>query len=182
MTGRIRDLTTDRYGRTVLTLEVNERAAAETLYDELNQCEKCEISVRKWRDKRSNDANRYFWELTGKLAAKTGIPVETIYREAVKNIGGNSDIVCVKSEACEALRTHWSSMGIGWVSDVFPSKIPGCSNVILYAGSSTYNTEQMSRLIDLIVDECKAQGIETRPPEEIASMMQYWEDRDCNRR
>lgn len=177
MTGRIRDLTTARNGNTILTLEINERAAAETLYDELNQCDKVEISVKKWRDKRSNDANRYFWELTGKLAAKTGIPVETIYREAVRNIGGNSDIVCVKAEACDALRKHWSAMGLGWVSDVFPSKIPACNNVILYAGSSTYNTEQMSRMINLIVEECKTQGIETRPPDEIAAMMQYWEDR-----
>lgn len=177
MTGRIKDLSVDRQGKTILMLEINERQVAETLYDELNLCEKCEISVKKWRGKRSNDANRYFWEMAGKLAAKTGIPVETIYREAVKNIGGNSDIVCVKAEACDALRKHWSSMGLGWVSDVFPSKIPGCNNVILYAGSSTYNTEQMSRLIDLIVEECKTQGIETRPPDEIAAMMQYWEER-----
>lgn len=83
----------------------------------------------------------------------------------------------MKAEACDALRKHWGQNGLGWVSDVFPSKIPGCNNVILYAGSSTYNTEQMSRLIDLIVEECKAQGIETRPPEEIEAMMQYWEDR-----
>lgn len=75
MTGKIRDLTTDRNGKSILTLEINERQAAEVLYDELNLCEKCEISVKKWRDKRSNNANRYFWELTGKLAAKTGIPV-----------------------------------------------------------------------------------------------------------
>lgn len=177
MTGRIRDLSVDRHGKVVLMLEINERQAAETLYDELNLCEKCEISVKKWRGKRSNDANRYFWEMAGKLAEKTGIPVETIYREAVKNIGGNSDIVCVKAEACDALRKHWSSMGLGWVSDVFPSKIPGCNNVILYAGSSTYNTEQMSRLIDLIVEECKTQGIETRPPEEIEAMMKFWKDR-----
>ena len=177
MTGRIKELSVDRRGKTILTLEINERQAAETLYDELNLCEKCEISVKKWRGKRANDANRDFWEMAGKLAAKTGIPVETIYREAVKNIGGNSDIVCVKAEACDALRKHWASMGLGWVSDVFPSKIPGCNNVILYAGSSTYNTEQMSRLIDLIVEECKAQGIETRPPEEIEAMMQYWEER-----
>ena len=61
MTGRIKDLSVDRHGKTILTLEINERQAAETLYDELNLCEKCEISVKKWRGKRSNDANRYFW-------------------------------------------------------------------------------------------------------------------------
>lgn len=52
MTGRIRELSTDRHGTTILTLEINERKTAEMLYDELNQCEKVDITVTKWRDKR----------------------------------------------------------------------------------------------------------------------------------
>ena len=46
-----------------------------------------------------------------------------------------------------------------------PSKIDGCTNVILYYGSSTYDTAQMHRLIELIVQECKEQDIETLTPE-----------------
>ena len=49
MTGRIKDLSVDRHGKAILMLEINERSAAETLYDELNQCEKCEITVKKYR-------------------------------------------------------------------------------------------------------------------------------------
>ena len=42
-------------------------------------------------------------------------------------------------------------------------------------GSSTYNTEEMSKLIDGLVSECKEQGIETLPPEELERMMQAYE-------
>jgi hypothetical protein len=46
-----------------------------------------------------------------------------------------------------------------------------------YYGSSTYDTAQMHRLLDAIMEECKTQGIETRPQEEIESLLAYWETR-----
>lgn len=177
MTGRIKDLSVDRHGKTILTLEINERQAAETLYDELNLCEKCEISVKKWRGKRSQDSNAYAWVLLGKLGAKLKIAPEIVYREMVKDVGDNYEIVPIRADAVERFCAAWRKNGIGWLTDTFPSKWHGYVNVMTYYGSSTYNTEQMSRLIDLIVDECKAQGIETRPPEEIEAMIKFWEER-----
>lgn len=60
------------------------------------------------------------------------------------------------------------------------SKLPGCVNVILYYGSSVYDSRQMAALIDKIVQDCHAVGIETRTPEEIASIMEQWEARGVN--
>jgi hypothetical protein len=51
-----------------------------------------------------------------------------------------------------------------------PSKINGCTNVILYYGSSTYNTAQMSLLIDHLVQDAKALGIETMTPQELEAL------------
>lgn len=65
--------------------------------------------------------------------------------------------------------------GLGWQTDTIPSKLEGCTNVVLYYGSSTYDTEQMSRLIDIVVQDCKALGIETKTPDEIANMLSLWE-------
>ena len=50
---------------------------------------------------------------------------------------------------------------------------------IMLMGSSQYDTEKMSHLIDGLVDECKAAGIETLPPDELARMMA---DYEANRR
>mgnify|MGYP000276651941 CR=1 FL=1 len=44
------------------------------------------------------------------------------------------------------------------------------------AGSSTYDTKEMSELINGLVAECKEQGIETLPPEELARMMAEYEE------
>jgi hypothetical protein len=47
---------------------------------------------------------------------------------------------------------------------------------ILLAGSSTYDTKEMSELINGLVSECKEQGIETLPPDELARMMAEYEE------
>lgn len=126
------------------------------------------------KKKRSLDANAYFFVLADKLAEKLNIPKEDIYRNCIKEIGGVSDVVCVRNDAVEKLCEGWRHNGLGWQTDTFPSKIEGCTNVILYYGSSTYDTEQMSRLINNIVEDCKIQGIETRTPDEIADMLSLW--------
>ena len=61
------------------------------------------------------------------------------------------------------------------------SKLPGCTNVILYYGSSTYDSKQMARLIDNIIQDCKAVGIETATPAEIDAMKARWEDAQANK-
>lgn len=131
--------------------------------------------IERKKKKRSTDANAYFFTLADKLAERLNIPKTEIYRNYIKEIGGVSETVCVKNEAVAKLCEGWKHNGLGWQTDTVPSKINGCTNVILYYGSSTYNTEQMSRLIDMIVEDCKVQGIETRTPDEIANMLSLWE-------
>jgi hypothetical protein len=46
--------------------------------------------------------------------------------------------------------------------------------VILYYGSSTYDTAQMSRLINNIIEECRQLGIETKSEEEVQSLLRQW--------
>ena len=133
-----------------------------------------EIDIRPAGTKRSLDANGYFWALCGKLAAKTRVPKADIYRNYIKNIGGNYDTVCVQDKAVLRLVTRWSKNGLGWIAEPFESKIPGCTNVNLYYGSATYDTAQMSRLIDLVVFDCKENGIETMTPEELARLKGAW--------
>ena len=56
-----------------------------------------------------------------------------------------------------------------------PSKIKGYTNTRCFYGSSVYDTAQMSRLIALIVEECKAAGVETMTPEELERLVEEGE-------
>ena len=134
-----------------------------------------QVDCAKQKHKRSLDANAYAWVLIDKLATALQKPKTEIYKQYIKDVGGNSETVCVLEKAAEKLRRSWEKNGIGWQTDTMPSKIDGCTNVILYYGSSEYDTKQMSRLINLIVEDCKEQNIETMTPSELSALMDRWE-------
>ena len=174
--GRIIDANLDYIsGKPKITLALNEQNDFLHSVDELMKHEKLSIEIKKYRKKRSSDANAYFWSLVDQLAENQNIKKEQVYRNAIRDIGGNSETVCIIDKAVEKFRRGWEHNGLGWVTDTFPSKLEGCTNVILYYGSSTYDTAQMSRLIDNIIADCKEAGIQTETPDEIAKMKSLWE-------
>lgn len=143
------------------------------LYDQLKE-DDVDITIKKWRKKRSLDANGFAWALIDQIAAKMRISKTEVYRQAIREIGGVSTTVCVQDKAVERLKTSWQSNGTGWQAETFPSKIEGCTNVILYYGSSVYDTEQMSRLIDSLIQEAEALGIPTIPDAEAQRLIGNW--------
>ena len=173
LTGTIHSTALSMDGKLLLTLQVNEYQDGMKTAQEFTGVPVA-VKVAKQKKKRSLDSNAYFWILVDKLSQKLNIPKEDIYRNAIRNIGGVSEIVCVRDEAVEKLRSGWEKNGIGWQTDTMPSKIAGCTNVVLYYGSSTYSQEQMTRLIDNIVQDCKAVGIETLTPVELARLTEGW--------
>lgn len=137
-----------------------------------------ELSIDKVKAKRSNDANRYFWELVGQLSAKINVPPEDIYRTYIKDIGGNYEVVPIRDDAVDTWVKNWRAKGIGWQCEIIgESKLRGYTNTICYYGSSTYDTRQFSRLVNLCVDDCKANGIEVMTESEIALMMQNYKEK-----
>lgn len=133
------------------------------------------IDLTKWREKRSLDANAYCFVLIDKICAKSGEGKTEYYKRAIKEIGGNSTTICCKNEAVTALCEGWQKHGVGWQTEQVPSKLCGCTNVILYYGSSTYDTETMSRLIDFVIQDAKELGIQTMTPQEQVELLERWE-------
>ncbi len=165
----------DNDGKFWLCLRVKNRQIARQFVKEMQQGRTYDAEIKLHRNKRSLDANAYAWVLMDKLASVLSKSKEEIYREQIKNIGGNSEVVAVQSEAVDRFIEGWGHNGIGWVCEKTGScGIPGYENVFAYYGSSTYDTKQMSRLIDLIVQECQTQGIETATPQELARYKERW--------
>ena len=139
----------------------------------LEQEKEKQFEIKEYKPKRSLDSNAYAWLLLGKLQESLKIPKEDIYRDLIKHIG-SFEIIPIKNEAVEKFRSAWSKNGLGWITETTPSKLEGFTNVIAYYGSSTYNSSEMSRLIELIVQECKQLDIETKTPAEIQSLLESW--------
>lgn len=134
-----------------------------------------DIKVDKHRKKRSLDANKYFWLLCTKLSDVLNTPKEDIYRSYIKAVGDYTPLP-IKEKAVEEFKRKWGSKGEGWFAEVIDdSKLPGYKLVFAYYGSSTYDTKRMSRIIDMAVQDCKDQGIETLTPDQLKEMMSAWE-------
>lgn len=132
--------------------------------------------LKEYHNKRSPDANSYFWLLAGKLSAKLRIPADEIYRHYIREIGDNYEVVPIREEAKEQWTKAWQAHGIGWVCEVLDaSKIPGYVNMRCFYGSSVYDSAQMARLIDLVVQDCKDQDIETLTPAKLERMKSRWD-------
>lgn len=160
-----------RTGKLKLEFIVNDQVDS---LEEIENVELLDIEAKKHRNKRSLDANAYCWVLLGKLAEKMNIKAEEIYKMEIKDIGVY-EVLPIKNAAVEKFIEAWQKNGIGWPCEVIGnSKIDGYTNVKAYYGSSTYDSKQMCRLIDSIVEDCKLQGIPTDTPEQIARYKEAW--------
>lgn len=186
LTGRIKELSLDFRSQTpILTLSINEKNDVMALYDELHEADKLSIKIDKYREKRSLNANSYFWKLCGDLAEalsdeKVKYTKEDIYIKTIKESGVYKDWEDLTPQDAKTLRTAWSMLGTGWATEQV-DYMPDGENVIVrtYYGSSQYNTKQMSRLINSIVQDCVAVGINVKTPDEIANLLSLWGEEKC---
>lgn len=155
-----------------LALRVPSPQSAMDVCDALQSGKEYTAAIK--RKGRSLDANAYFWCLADKLAAHYHLRKEDIYRQKIQEIAGVSDVLCIQEKAVDAFCRAWQGRGLGWIAEPFESKIGGCVNVTVYYGSSTYDTEQMSQLIESTIGDCREAGIETLPPWKVAAMTEQW--------
>lgn len=137
-----------------------------------------EISVPK--KKRSHSANSYCWVLCQKIAEAISVKGslftrEEIYRKNIKELFAPSYIP-VKNEDVKDWLDLWCSRGIGWLAeDIGESKLNGYTRLALWKGSSQFDTQQMSRLLDGLVQEAKDLGLSVETEEQLKRMIGNWD-------
>ena len=171
MIGKLKDLTRSRDGKWLLTISTPEDFS--DLYDALSDKE-VSFEIKEARKHRSLTANGYAWVLIDKIAEKTGVRKSEVYRNAIREIGGVSDTICVMDKAVDRLREGWEKNGLGWQTDTMPAKLPGCTCVVLYYGSSVYDSKQMAQLIDSLIQDAESLGIPTITDEQAEKMIGKW--------
>lgn len=152
-----------------LLLDTNEISVVEELKNE----NKLNVELKKYRKKRSLDANAYCWVLCDKIAKQIGnITKEDVYKEAILNIGTFEPMI-IEEKAYDNFKRIWERQGLGFLIQEVNRK-DKCIKVHCYYGSSTYDSKEMSLLIDLIVQQAKEIGIETMPQQELESLLRSW--------
>lgn len=136
------------------------------------------IQFGKKKKKRSLDANDYCWVLCTKISellqnSKINITKEEVYRKHIRLVGVYEPLA-LREDAVDRFVDAWGKRGTGWLTEVVDSTLDGCKKIFAYYGSSTYDTKEMGRLIESIMQDCIALGIETMPPAELDSLLKQW--------
>lgn len=181
LTGKIVGLSTNYLtGTFELTVAVNESSSLKNGYEELQGEDFLDICLKKHQKKRSLDANAYFHVLVDKLADKLGISKSRCKNLMIGRYG--QPFYIDDFETAEAvIKTNIP------ISQMLENELIHCmpcgrktedgqeiTYYKVFRGSSTYNTKEMSVLIDGTIDECKEQGIETLSQAELERMMTHW--------
>lgn len=155
-----------------LCLKVNEPAPARQ-FVMTKQNRLYDLEIKQHREKRSLDANSYYWLMVGELAKAIGDTPENIYRRHIRDIG-NYETICMKTEAVKEFTRHWTSNHLGRFMETRASKLPGCTTVLAYYGSSDFDRREMSILINNCLQDCEAAGVDTTPPDKILLLLDEW--------
>lgn len=138
---------------------------------------KLKIEAKKYITKRSLNANAYFWKLLQELCELAEIDTIEEYKRRVKELGIFRRFR-IEKENVSTFEKMWTAQGIAWFCEIADTDYIGDTEVKIinaYYGSSSFNSKQMSRLIDSVVQDCKIYEIETKTPAEINSLLESWD-------
>lgn len=137
---------------------------------------KLKIEAKKYIKKRTTNANNYFWKLLQELCEIAEKDTIEEYKRRVKELGIFRRFK-IETENIKTFEKMWTTQGIAWfceIADTEYIKNTEFKIVNAYYGSSSFNSKQMSRLIDGVVQDCKAYEIETKSQAEIDSLLESW--------
>ena len=169
-TGKIQNVSKDwQTGQFQITFSINESSAINEI-NNIKDCQKLSIKAVKHRERRSLDANAYLWVLLQKMAEALERDKWGLYLDKLGEYGVFTHII-VKPHMVEKVKEEWRT-----VKELGEVCVNGTTGIQLqcYFGSSTYNTKEMSVLIDGVVSEAKEMGIETLSPVELERMKAEW--------
>lgn len=162
MQGRITDLNVSIFNsKQKLTLELDGDFRIQ--YDELKDKE-IEVTIKPYRKKRSLDQNSYAWVLIGKIADKLRAGKDEVYLTMLKRYG-QGGVIKVQPQNEQAILS-----AIKYYEPHEKLYTETDKYYRVWAGSSGYNSEEMTIFLDGIISEAKGLGIETMTPNELAEM------------
>jgi len=128
------------------------------------------------REHRSLNANSYYWVLAGKLAPVQNISTTRLHNMMIRDYGQREfigdrvvNVFIPDTEGAEQKSLDAETYHIKPTSQV----VKGFRTYVLMRGSSTYDTKEMSILLDGMISECEQSGIETMTPDELERLKGY---------
>ena len=137
------------------------------------------LEVKEYRKTRSQDANAKLWSLLNEMSTILHLTPEEIYQGYIPDVGNNFRFWPVLPEDIPQAAEEWCHGHIGrMVEDYGPCRLRGMEkyhNLKCYKGSSEYDTKTFSRLLELVMQDCRNLGIEVMSEREKSLLLEEWE-------
>lgn len=143
-----------------------------------------DIKASQHREKRSLTQNAYYWVLAQKLASKLRISTTRLHNLMLRDVAPPfvidgkmcmqpiPDTTKAENDILEAETFHLKP-----TSGVIQGNDGAIYRwYVVLRGSSSFDTREMTALLNRMVDECKENGIETATPAELEQMRKYSEE------
>ena len=172
-TGEVKTISQDfETGKFNVLLTINEGAAVvNELSNHLTNSDKLSISAKKFRQKRSLDANGLLWHCLGKIAEALRTDKWEVYLLMLKRYGKYT-YICVKPNMVDAMKMQWRESEVIGEVDINGQK---AVQMLCYFGSSTYDTKEFSVLLDGVISEMAEMGLQVPTSQDMQRALEQWE-------
>ena len=136
-----------------------------------------DVDIKKHREKRSLTANSYLWVLCRELAKtmESTTSMFDVYKIKLREYSSWWDEIIVSDKIFNYLKKQEDEEHAEFrVVDELERK-QNKVRARVYLGSSKFDSKEMSRVIDGLVQDCKEQGIDTMPPDELERLIGEWQ-------
>lgn len=160
----------NRNAEIVLSTKENIQSDIEALKNIIANGKELSVEIKQYRQKRSLDSNAYMWLLLNEMASILKTTKDELYLQVLDRYGVFTHLI-VKKNVVDRVKAEWKA-----VRELGKVNINGKEGVQLqvFFGSSTYDTKEMSRLIEGVVQEAKDLGINTVTTRELEIMKNAW--------
>ena len=174
MTGRIIDVTVAASGEPALILAINQLPESLPTGD-------VDIDIKPHKEKRSLDANNYHYLLCNRIATKLHITTQEVHENLMREYGvfelddnGVAKWIVLKEGEKPPKDVYLYDTRRSVVLKSKKGEDITGRVYIRIRPSRTYNTAEMSNLIDGTIQQAEELGIETITPKEREHMMELW--------
>ncbi len=113
------------------------------------------VEVKKYRKPRTLDQNALLWAIETKIAHVLKTTPKEVHKSNLLDYGVKIGEAIMRQELAE----KWCKNNYCTIINAYKKKGVNLAKIAIYKGSSEYTTEEFSRLVDGVLEECKQLGI-----------------------
>ena len=133
-----------------------------------------EVNVKEFKPHRSKDANALLWACIGDIAKAIPADPWSVYLRMLRRYGKFTQIV-VTPGAVEAVKKQWREAEVIGDYEVNGKKAV-C--MLCFYGSSTYDSKEMSQLLDGVLSEMDEMGLQKPASSTLQRAIDEWEKKN----